>query len=162
MTDNTDTLVLTEAAAKTPIIYKILLGLTLMGVIGGALTAVMTYMNVGYTETFFTDWRKAFFSALTIMPVGIIMMGLLTKLFEKLLPDTHHHKRNLLIGGVMAVIMESILAFSTAASMIGFASKSEFLMGWFDGFIGALPVGLAIMVVMSLTIKPKIEAFMKS
>lgn len=89
-------------------------------------------------------------------------MGLLTKLFEKLLPDTPHHKRNLLIGGVMAVIMESILAFSTAATMIGFESTSAFAAGWFEGFIGALPVGLAIMVVMSLTVKPKIEAFMKS
>jgi uncharacterized membrane protein YkgB len=94
MTDNTDAYVLTETLGKTPVIYKVLLVLGMMSVIGGTLTGVMTYMNVGYTDTFFTDWRNAFLSALVVMPVGFIMMALLTKLFEKLFPDIHHHKRN--------------------------------------------------------------------
>ncbi len=37
-----------------------------------------------------------------------------------------------------------------------------FVTGWFKSFIAALPVGLTIMTVMSMTVKPKIETFLKS
>ena len=50
----------------------------------------------------------------------------------------------------------------TAANNIGFSDTSAFTSGWFNGFIAALPIGLTIMVVMSMTVKPKLERFMKS
>ena len=62
----------------------------------------------------------------------------------------------------MAVIMESLLAFTTSANNIGFNDASAFIDGWKSAFVAALPVGLALMMLVSTTIKPKVEAFLKS
>ncbi|MBH0096542.1 DUF2798 domain-containing protein [Psychrobacter sp. NZS113] len=153
---------LIESVKKTPLFYKLLLILTMMTVIGGLLTGVMTYMNVGYSNTFFHDWSRALLAAFAIMPIGFLLMGLITTTINQMLPNTKAYKRNLITGVLMACIMESMLAFSTAAKTIGFADQAAFLNGWLQGFLVALPVGLTLMVIMSMTIKPKIEAFLKS
>ena len=131
-----------------------------MTVIGGFLTGVMTYMNVGYSDTFFI--LRSLLVAYAIMPIGFLLMGLVTKFINHKLPNTKAYKRNLITGMLMARIMESMLAFSTASKTIGFANQTAFLNGWLEGFLVALPVGLALMVIVSMTIKPKIEAFLKS
>lgn len=41
--------------AKTPLIHKIAVVLGMMTLMGGTLTGVMTYMNVGYSDSFFSD-----------------------------------------------------------------------------------------------------------
>ena len=161
MPANTETLLI-GGTKKTPLLYKVLLILTMMTVIGGLLTGVMTYMNVGYSNTFFHDWSRALLAAFAIMPIGFLLMGLITKTINQMLPNTQAYKRNLITGILMACIMESMLAFSTAAKTIGFADQAAFLNGWLQGFLVALPVGLTLMVIMSMTIKPKIEAFLKS
>jgi hypothetical protein len=161
MPANTETLLI-DGTKKTPLLYKVLLILTMMTVIGGLLTGVMTYMNVGYSNTFFHDWSRALLAAFAIMPIGFLLMGLITKTINQMLPNTQAYKRNLITGILMACIMESMLAFSTAAKTIGFADQAAFLNGWLQGFLVALPVGLTLMVIMSMTIKPKIEAFLKS
>ena len=81
-----------ESTAKTPLLYKVLVIFAVMSVIGGALTGVMTYINIGFSETFFTEWRNALLSAYLVMPIGIILMGLLTKLVNQRLPSTGMHK----------------------------------------------------------------------
>ncbi|ASI92852.1 DUF2798 domain-containing protein [Vibrio mediterranei] len=149
--------------ASTPILYKVLVIVSLMTVIGGTLTGVMTYMNVGLGETFYSDWLSSFaLAAIVMMPLGMVMMTLLTKLANRLLPSKSTTFRNLIVGISMAVVMESLLAFVTAANNIGFADMTVFTNEWFKGVIAALPVGLTIMVVMSMTVKPKIETFLKS
>jgi MFS family permease len=152
-----------ETNKKTPILLKILVMVSIMSLIGGTLTAVMTYMNVGLGDTFIQQWLSSFALAATVMmPVGMGMMALMTKVVSTLLPEKSEHVRNLVTGLVMAVFMESLMAFITAANTVGFSDASDFTVGWFNGFIAALPIGLAIMVVMSMTIKPKIEKFLKS
>ncbi len=147
----------------TPVLYKILVMMSLMLTIGGSLTAVMTYMNVGFGEAFIGNWFSSLALAVVIMmPIGMVMMTLVTKLVAKVLPNYGEKARNLIVGLIMAFIMESIMAFVTAANNIGFSDTSAFTSGWFNGFIAALPIGLAIMVVMSMTVKPKLERFMKS
>lgn len=131
--------------------------------IGGSLTAVMTYMNVGFGEAFIGNWLSSLALVVVIMmPIGMVMMTLVTKLVAKVLPNYGEKARNLIVGLIMAFIMESIMAFVTAANNIGFSDTSAFTSGWFNGFIAALPIGPAIMVVMSMTVKPKLERFMKS
>ncbi|MEZ9448218.1 DUF2798 domain-containing protein [Vibrio splendidus] len=147
----------------TPVLYKILVMMSLMLTIGGSLTAVMTYMNVGFGEAFIGNWFSSLALAVVIMmPIGMVMMTLVTKLVDKVLPNYGEKARNLIVGLIMAFIMESIMAFVTAANNIGFSDTSAFTSGWFNGFIAALPIGLTIMVVMSMTVKPKLERFMKS
>jgi len=57
--------------------------------------------------------------------------------------------------------MESIISLATALNNIGFASDL-FFAGWLNGFLAALPLGLIIVITISMTVKPKIEAFLKS
>jgi hypothetical protein len=96
------------------------------------------------------------------MPAGILLMGLVSKLVGQWLPNKSELTRNLLAGSIMACLMESILAFSTAVNTIGFADHEALLNGWLDGFLAALPLGLVLMLMMSLTIKPKLERFLQS
>ena len=146
----------------TPLIYKILLLLALMSVMGGLFTGIMTYSSIGYTDTFLTDWLSAFLlAAVTVMPAGFFIMTLLTALAAKLLPGLNEQQRNLVIGVSMAVIMESLLALTTAFHHVGFIEPVAFLNAWFNGLIAALPVALLAMVTITMTIKPKIERFLK-
>ncbi|MGR5284361.1 DUF2798 domain-containing protein [Vibrio maritimus] len=152
-----------ETTKKTPVLLKVLVLVSMMSLIGGSLTAVMTYMNVGFGDTFIQQWLSSFALAATVMmPLGMGMMALMTKVVSRLLPEKGEHVRNLVTGLIMAVVMESLLAFITAANTVGFSDASDFTNGWFNGFIAALPIGLTIMIVMSMTIKPKIEKFLKS
>ncbi|MDO6561797.1 DUF2798 domain-containing protein [Amphritea sp. 1_MG-2023] len=152
----------TDSISKTPLIYKALVVVSIMSVMGGSLTGVMTYMNVGYANTFYSDWLSSFLAALILMPVGFLLMGLITKLVALWLPNANAHARNLVTGGMMACIMESMMAFSTTANTLGFSNFADFLTGWSFSFLAALPLGLTLMMVISLTVKPKIELYLKS
>lgn len=150
-------------ANKTPVILKVLVVLAMMSLMGGTLTGVMTYFNLGFSESFFADWFTSFTTAaLTVMPMGILLMVGLTKLAERLLSGASEHARNLLVGIVMAGIMESGMAFATAMNNIGFEDKELFISAWLNGLIGALPVALVLMITVNMTIKPRVEKFLKS
>lgn len=154
---------------KTPVIQKVLVVMGMMTLMGGTITGAMTYMNLGFTETFFSDWVTNFLTAVfTVMPLGFAMMALLTKGAEVLLPNMATKPRDALVGVTMALIMESGMAFTSAYNNIGLDSsvdlvnQVEFLNAWKAGIIGALPVALILMITVSMTIKPKVEKFLKS
>jgi len=151
-----------ESTRKNSLFYKAIVILAMISVMGGLLTGVMTYMNVGDSENFMTSWRNALLSAYAVMPVGIILIGLITKFINKIMPNSGVHQRNFIIGGLMAVIMESLLAFSTSLNLNGFSNHSALFTGWLEGFLAALPLGLTLVIIISMTIKPKIERFLKS
>ncbi|WP_241148735.1 DUF2798 domain-containing protein [Photobacterium sanguinicancri] len=44
---------------KTPVVYKVLVVFAMMTLMGGSLTGVMTYINLGYTSSFLSDWLSA-------------------------------------------------------------------------------------------------------
>ncbi len=148
---------------KTPVVYKVLVVFAMMTLMGGSLTGVMTYINLGYTSSFLSDWLSAFFvTAVTVMPAGVLVMTLLTKAAEKLLPKLKENKRNLVVGVAMALIMESAMALSTALNNVGMANSGELFTAWLNGLLAALPIALTLMVTVSMTIKPKIERFLRS
>ncbi len=149
--------------AKTPLIHKIAVVLGMMTLMGGTLTGVMTYMNVGYSDSFFSDWLRSFLMAIVVlMPTGMVMMTLMTKLVGKLFSRASEKQKNLVVGVFMALIMESVMAFITAAHNIGFKDVSVFGAAWLKGLFAALPVAMVLMTITSMTIKPKIERFLKS
>ncbi|AYO19748.1 conserved membrane hypothetical protein [Vibrio owensii] len=149
--------------AKTPLIHKIAVVLGMMTLMGGTLTGVMTYMNVGYSDSFFSDWLRSFLMAIVVlMPTGMVMMTLMTKLVGKLFSRASEKQKNLVVGVFMALIMESVMAFITAANNIGFEDVSLFGSAWLKGLFAALPVAMVLMTITSMTIKPKIERFLKS
>ncbi|MCL1113789.1 MULTISPECIES: DUF2798 domain-containing protein [Shewanella] len=148
---------------QTPIIYKIIVVFAMMTVMGGSLIGLMTYINLGYSDTFFRDWFVSFLiAAVTVMPAGFILMAFLTHTIEKWLPNTSEKKRNIIVGLLMAITMESAMALSTAINNIGLSSQAALFSHWLDALLAALPLGLTLMVITSLTIKPKIERFLKS
>ncbi len=150
-------------AKSASLIHKALVVLGMMMLMGAPLTGVMTYMTVGYSETFISDWLSSFFTAaVTVMPLGFFMMVLITALTERLLPNLQDKFRHLVIGVAMACVMESIMAFTTAVNTIGFGDQSALLTVWFSAFVAALPVGMILMMIISLTIKPKVEQFLRS
>jgi len=151
-----------ESSGRSPLVYKVLVVMAMISVMGGSLTGLMTCINVGYSSGFFSDWATSFLGALVLMPAGFLLMGLITKLVGRWMPESTEVTQNLVTGALMACCMESAMAFATAANTIGFSSHDDFLAGWREGFLGALPLGLALMVTVSLTIKPKIEKFLKS
>lgn len=158
-----NTLQLATDDKRTPLYQKILVVIGMMTLMAGTLTGVMTYMNTGFNESFYLQWLQAFLTAAFVMaPVGFTTMSLLTIGIKRLLPNASETKRNLVIGLLMAVIMESLMAFTTTATTLGFADSALFFTGWLSGFLAALPVGLVLMVVVSATIKPKVERFLKS
>ncbi|WP_249322871.1 DUF2798 domain-containing protein, partial [Pseudoalteromonas ruthenica] len=60
---------------KTPVIYKILVMVGIITIVGGSLTGIMTYVNVGVTEQFYADWFTSFISAVLVMaPICFVMM----------------------------------------------------------------------------------------
>ena len=163
MNATTDISISMSTPNKTPLINKILVVVAMMTVIGGSLIGLMTYINMGYSETFFNDWLTSFLlSAVTVMPAGFLLMTLLSNLVQKLLPNTDDKKRNIIIGLCMALIMESAMALSTAINNIGFGNPPELFNAWFSALFAALPLGLTLMIITSLTIKPKIELYLKS
>ncbi|GAM68608.1 hypothetical protein JCM19236_930 [Vibrio sp. JCM 19236] len=160
---NAQTATMDLEVSKTPLVLKVLVVLAMMTLMGGTLTGVMTYFNLGYSESFFQDWFSSFTTvAMTVMPIGFVLMASLTKLAERLFSNVSEHARNLVIGVIMAGIMESGMAFATAMNNIGFDDKELFIDAWLNGLIGALPVALVLMITVNMTIKPKVEKFLKS
>ncbi|KII76332.1 DUF2798 domain-containing protein [Vibrio renipiscarius] len=148
---------------KTPIIQKIVVLLGMITLMGGTLTGVMTYGNVGYSESFWLDWLTSFLTAaVTVIPLGFALTVLLTKGAEKWLPNMAEGPRNALVGIAMAGIMESGMAFTTTLNNIGLENHSAFFTAWLNSLLGALPVALVLMITVSMTIKPKVEQFLKS
>lgn len=151
------------ALKKTPVIYKILVMVMMITLVGGSLTYIMTYTNVGITDHFYMDWFTSFLSAVLVMaPIGLAMTAFMNVFVTKLLPTASELKRNLVISVFMALNMELLMAFVTATNNIGFANTRLFYTAWVEGLLAALPIGLILMLVMSVTIKPKLERFLKS
>ncbi|WP_191600873.1 DUF2798 domain-containing protein [Marinomonas algicola] len=148
---------------KHPLYQKILILVCLISFVVGSLTGIMTYMNVGYRESFWLDWLSSFaIAVLLIAPIGLLFMTLMTKLLKRVLPNGHKILHQIITGVCMAFFMESILAASTTVNLIGFTSSAAFVSAWLPAFMAALPFGLFMALMMSLVLKPKLEKFMVS
>ncbi len=152
-----------EVITGIPLWQKVALMLTMMSIMGGTLTGVMTYINLGYSEGFYQSWLTSFVLATVIlMPVGYVLMDKVEACFCKLLPNLDYKPRSLLVGLVMALIMESLMAIVTTINNVGFSTDASFVDSWFAALLAALPVGIGMMLVMSMTIKPKVDRLLKS
>ncbi|MEO9276119.1 DUF2798 domain-containing protein [Marinomonas sp. 5E14-1] len=148
---------------KRPLYQKILVIACIVSFVGGTLTGIMTYMNVGFRESFLIDWLSSFAIAVLVMaPAGLLFMTIISKSLQKLLPNVHNTVRQVLTGICMAFVMESVLAVSTTANLTGFTDIDAFIAAWQQAFLAALPFGLCIGLLMSLVLKPKLEKFMAS
>jgi Na+-driven multidrug efflux pump len=150
-------------ARNRPTYQKIAIIAPIMLTICGSLTGMMTLINRDESGSFLHQWASAFvFASLLALPIGIIVMSVVSQLIQKLLSGATTHVQNLLTGVVMSLIMESAMAASTAISHAGLSNLNQFTEAWSQNFIDALPLGLVIATLMTLIIKPKLETFMQS
>lgn len=148
---------------KRPLYQKILVIAGMMSLVGGTLTGIMTYVNVGVRESFWNDWLSSFAIAVPIMaPAGFLFMTLTGKFLQHVMPNGHKTLHQIITGFLMAFFMESILAVSTTASLLGFSDIAAFIDSWQQAFSAGLPFGLFIALLMSLALKPKLDRFMAS
>ncbi|WP_339673646.1 DUF2798 domain-containing protein [Dasania marina] len=146
---------------QRPLYQKLLVIAALITVVGGTLTGIMTYMNVGYTETFMVDWLSSFaITALVMAPAGFIFMTLVGRLVQLAMPKGEKMHQQLVTGLLMALIMEPVMAISTTANTIGFADPAQFVAAWQQALLAALPFGLVMAVTMALFLKPRLDKFM--
>lgn len=144
-------------------IKKLFVMVPLVFTLVGILTFVMTFQNLGFVDGFFEQWLSStIWSSVTMAPLGFLMISLVSKAVEVIMPNTREVLKNAVIGVSMAIIMESFMAFVTTMNNVAHASGTEFLNFWWQAFLIALPVGLMISVIMTLTIKPRLERFMAS
>lgn len=67
-----------------PVIAAVCMGLS-MGVV---MSFVMTLINIGWADGFFTKWMKAFAAGISIgIPLTIIIMRLVTRQLQKIAVD---------------------------------------------------------------------------
>lgn len=127
---------------------------------GGFLTLLMTWKNIGFTDGFIGAWLSSFaLCVLCIAPIGGVIAFIINRLVNLIFPSLSSVKKNIVFGLVVAVMMESIMAVVTTINLHGFMLIKEFVDFWLATFVSALPAGLAISVLMSLVIKPKLAAF---
>ena len=129
-------------------------------IIGGFLTLLMTWKNLGFSDGFIGAWLSSFaLCVLCIAPIGGVIALVINRLVNLVFPSLSSVKKNIVFGLLMAVLMESIMAVVTTVNLHGFMMLKEFVDFWLVTFVSALPAGLVISVLMSLVIKPKLAAF---
>ena len=148
---------------KRPLYQKFLLLGSLLIAVFGTLTGLMTYINIGFIDTFFINWFTSFIIAILVMiPTGLLFIHVIERLIELLVPHTNPFKKQLITGVSMALVMETVMSASTATNTVGYANATVFLTAWGQSFITALPLGLCIGVIMSTVLKPKLKSFITS
>ncbi|MGY0580160.1 MAG: DUF2798 domain-containing protein, partial [Paraglaciecola chathamensis] len=70
--------------------------------------------------------------------------------------------KNLIFGFGMALSMEAIMALSTTYRNIGLGDLQQFSQAFLASYLMVLPVALVLSPIMTLLIKPKMEAFLAS
>lgn len=139
---------------------KILIIFSIVAVIGGTLTFVMTWNNIGFGDGFLYAWLSSFALCVAcIAPIGGVIAMLINKILRALLPDISAVQMNVIFGLCMAVIMESIMAVVTTMNINDFSDWHHFFYMWMVSLLTALPIGIFFSIILSLVIKPKLEIF---
>ncbi len=69
-------------------------------------------------------------------------------------------KRNLLLGLIMSMVMQSLKALLTDGTEAGFGDMSVVKALWNNAFITANPVGLTLALLLTTTVRPWLLAML--
>ena len=160
MTDSTYT---TAPGTKRSTPTKIAIALSVMAPVAAILTGVMTWANTGFGNAFLADWSVSFLKALfVLMPFALIVMGLLARVIEAALPKLSPLGQNIVLGVIMAFVMQSLMAVITAGTTAGFGDTQIFAGLWWNALVTSFPVGLVMALVMTTLIRPRLIAILRS
>jgi hypothetical protein len=142
-------------------IKKIFVMIGMMSLMGGIFIAIMTYVNIGFSDEFFVRWYTSlFFAILVMMPLGGVVMFMANKVIKSTLPELKIFIQNILIGIIMALCMEAIMAIITTLNILGYPNISQFSSFWLRSYLLALPAALVISPLMTIFVKPKLDAYL--
>lgn len=144
-------------------VKKVLLVITMVTLLGGLFTGILTYSNIGLSDTFVRQWAWSFVQAVCVLfPLGVGVMWVMNKLVAAFFTGFSTLNKNLIFGLGMAIIMEAIMALSTTYSNIGIGDMQCFGKAFLASYLMVLPVALVLSPLMTLLVKPKLDAFLAS
>lgn len=133
---------------------------TLMPAIGLILSGLITWFNIGWTDEFGARWMRAFFTALPVMPLGLLIMLALDRALSPRLAAWPRVAAKVVLALCTAIVMElmmtSVVTYSNSGLVAGFAAQ------WAVAFVKSLPVGVLIGLTMSFLIKPRLDRWMEA
>lgn len=143
------------------LLKKIFVMMGMMTLMGGTFIGIMTYVNIGFSDEFFTKWSESlFFGIIFMMPLGGVIMFVSNKFIKFIFPNLRYILQNILVGICMALSMESIMAISTTINIIGYPSFDIFSSFWLKSYLAALPFALVFSPIMTIVIKPRLDAYL--
>ncbi|WP_417877027.1 DUF2798 domain-containing protein [Vibrio sp.] len=123
-----------------------------------SLSLFMTYLNHGIQDDFLWQWGKAFlFSLIIILPVAGLLIMKLSKWVEAQFPNMNPLYRKLLLCGLIALSLESLLSIISTSTKVPFYEANQFLSVWAQTLIKAYPLGYVIAMIMVFVVKPRIQ-----
>lgn len=134
--------------------------LIIMPTICGVLSGLITWINVGLTPDFGWRWLKAFATALPVLPLGLVSMGLLQRAIEPVASALPAWGVKTLLALSTAMVMETLMASAVTFSTHGWVSG--FVDQWQLAFVRSLPVGVLIGLTMAFVIRPRLARWMAS
>lgn len=148
---------------RRPLIQKIAILFAVMSVVAGILTGLMTWANTGFSESFLPNWGISYLKAVfVLLPLAFFLMGLFGKLLSRLLPGLAPLKQRILLGFIMAMLMQSLMALMTAGTEAGFADMALVWQLWTNAFVTAFPVGLVLALTLTTTVRPWLMTMLRA
>lgn len=119
---------------------------------------IMTWVNLMTFRGFFDAWSRAFlFAVVTVLPIGGLMFLALYQFIRRVFAKWPAMLSNLLLGVALTLILQSIMALTTTASIQNFNSVNQFFNLYLMSFLYALPVGLLFACAAAVTVNFEIE-----
>jgi hypothetical protein len=131
---------------------------TILPTIGLILSGLITWINVGPVDDFGARWMRAFFTALPVMPLGLLVMLAVSRLIGARLAAWHQIAGKVVLALCTACVMELLMASVVTLSNHGLTSA--FGTQWVAAFVKSLPVGVLIGLLMAFLIKPRLDRWM--
>lgn len=142
-------------------VKKIFVMIGMMSLIAGTFIAIMTYVNIGFSDEFFSRWSSSlFFAILVMMPLGGVLMFIANKIVKNGFPNLKEIMQNILIGFLMALSMEAVMATVTTLNTIGYENINLFSSFWLKSYLLALPFALVFSPIMTIFIKPRMDVYL--
>ena len=113
----------------------------------------MTGATTGVGPGFFAAWARSFLTTLLVLPFVLASLGFLEKLVVRVLGDIPDFARKLAVALLAACVIETVIALAVTA--VGRPLDNTFAANWWLAFSRSLPAGLAISLLMSFYIKPR-------
>ena len=87
-------------------------------------------------------------------------MFIANKIVKLSIPNQREVLQNIAIGVLMALSMEAIMAIVTTLNIHGYENFNLFSSFWLKSYLFALPFALFMAPLMTILIKPKLDAYL--